>query len=207
MYSSGPVASLQRACLFLRAMNHDTAYFDEPDVFKPERYLDAEGRRKEPIPDTHGHDHGTFGSGRRYVLGVLTLFMYPHQTSESASGEISHNRPSSSTSQLSYGLQTYRVRRTRPLFCHHRPLSKTGVLLRRSSCARHRLTLRFTVFPGGPLPSLVSSRHDLQMSNESWRLMRFGRKLRTLLRVSQAVQECVSHGGQSAESVVDYRSM
>lgn len=71
--------SSQRAFLLCRAMNHDTTYFDDPNVFKPERYLDSEGRRKEPISDTHGHDHGTFGSGRRYVLDALTLFARPHQ--------------------------------------------------------------------------------------------------------------------------------
>ena len=51
----------------LRAINHDPRYFPDHDEFRPERYIDVSGRLAEPIPDTHGLGHLSFGSGRRYA--------------------------------------------------------------------------------------------------------------------------------------------
>ena len=48
-----------------RAMNRDPAYFDDPDVFRPERYLDTSGQLNDTIPGTHNHGHMSFSTGRR----------------------------------------------------------------------------------------------------------------------------------------------
>ena len=50
---------------FFRGMNHDPKYFPDSDEFRPERHLDTNGCLADPIPDTHGLSHGSFGSGRR----------------------------------------------------------------------------------------------------------------------------------------------
>ena len=55
----------------IRAMNHDPKYFSDPEVFRPERHLDVDGNLRDPVPNTHGYSHGTFGSGRRYVARGL----------------------------------------------------------------------------------------------------------------------------------------
>ncbi len=46
-------------------MHRDEKYFPDPDEFRPERYLDEAGELCDPIPDTHGQGHLTYGSGRR----------------------------------------------------------------------------------------------------------------------------------------------
>ncbi|KAJ3556207.1 hypothetical protein NM688_g2152 [Phlebia brevispora] len=51
------------------AINHDPAVFPDPEEFRPERYLNRDGHLAEPIPDTHGQGHLSFGSGRRICAG------------------------------------------------------------------------------------------------------------------------------------------
>ena len=49
-------------------MHHDPKIFQDPDEFRPERYLNSEGGLSEAIPDTHQLGHMSFGTGRRFVL-------------------------------------------------------------------------------------------------------------------------------------------
>ncbi|THG99744.1 hypothetical protein EW026_g2677 [Hermanssonia centrifuga] len=51
------------------AMNRNPKYFPDAEEFRPERYLDDSGQLAEAIPDTHGHGHFAFGSGRRICPG------------------------------------------------------------------------------------------------------------------------------------------
>lgn len=50
-----------------RTMNRDPNFFPDYDVFRPERYLNAEGELNDIIPDTHGLGHLSFGAGKRYA--------------------------------------------------------------------------------------------------------------------------------------------
>uniref|UniRef100_A0A0W0F733 Cytochrome p450 n=1 Tax=Moniliophthora roreri TaxID=221103 RepID=A0A0W0F733_MONRR len=51
-------------------MNHDPAtYGQDPDVFRPERFLNEDGTHKEPPPDTKDEGHYSFGFGRRICPG------------------------------------------------------------------------------------------------------------------------------------------
>uniref|UniRef100_A0A0W0F724 Cytochrome p450 n=1 Tax=Moniliophthora roreri TaxID=221103 RepID=A0A0W0F724_MONRR len=51
-------------------MNHDPAmYGQDPDVFRPERFLNEDGTHKEPSPDTKDEGHYSFGFGRRICPG------------------------------------------------------------------------------------------------------------------------------------------
>ncbi|ESK83213.1 cytochrome p450 [Moniliophthora roreri MCA 2997] len=52
------------------AMNHDPAtYGEDPDVFRPERFLNEDGTHKESPPDTKDEGHYSFGFGRRICPG------------------------------------------------------------------------------------------------------------------------------------------
>uniref|UniRef100_A0A0W0F754 Cytochrome p450 n=1 Tax=Moniliophthora roreri TaxID=221103 RepID=A0A0W0F754_MONRR len=52
------------------AMNHDPAtYGQDPNVFRPERFLNKDGTHKEPPPDTKNEGHYSFGFGRRICPG------------------------------------------------------------------------------------------------------------------------------------------
>uniref|UniRef100_A0A0W0F5Y3 Cytochrome p450 n=1 Tax=Moniliophthora roreri TaxID=221103 RepID=A0A0W0F5Y3_MONRR len=52
------------------AMNHDPGtYGQDPDVFRPERFLNEDGTHKEPPPDTKDEGHYSFGFGRRICPG------------------------------------------------------------------------------------------------------------------------------------------
>ncbi|ESK83390.1 cytochrome p450 [Moniliophthora roreri MCA 2997] len=52
------------------AMNHDPAtYGQDPDVFRPERFLNEDGTHKESPPDTKDEGHYSFGFGRRICPG------------------------------------------------------------------------------------------------------------------------------------------
>ena len=48
-------------------MNHDPTIYPAPDVFRPERFLAADGTTDVAPPDTHGQGHVSFGFGRRSV--------------------------------------------------------------------------------------------------------------------------------------------
>lgn len=48
-----------------RGIHRDPELFPEPDVFRPERYLDEEGGLIPPMPDTHSQGHLIFGFGKR----------------------------------------------------------------------------------------------------------------------------------------------
>ena len=60
-------------------MHKDERCFPEPDIFRPERYLDATGQVNHLMPDTHGQGHLSFGSGRRCstLLSYGVLRAYP----------------------------------------------------------------------------------------------------------------------------------
>ena len=49
-------------------MHQDTSHFPDHDEYRPERYLNAEGRLVDLVADTHQRGHLSFGSGRRYVV-------------------------------------------------------------------------------------------------------------------------------------------
>ncbi|ESK85381.1 cytochrome p450 [Moniliophthora roreri MCA 2997] len=52
------------------AMNHDPAtYGQDPDVFRPERFLNEDGTHKEPPPGTKNEGHYSFGFSRRICPG------------------------------------------------------------------------------------------------------------------------------------------
>ncbi|EEB88897.1 hypothetical protein MPER_13076 [Moniliophthora perniciosa FA553] len=52
------------------SMNHDTAtYGPDPDVFRPERFLNEDGTHKPSPPDTKDEGHYSFGFGRRICPG------------------------------------------------------------------------------------------------------------------------------------------
>ena len=51
-------------------MNRDPAYFPDYDVFRPERYIDSDGRLTDVVPNTHHLGHMSFGTGRRYVANL-----------------------------------------------------------------------------------------------------------------------------------------
>ncbi|ESK85439.1 cytochrome p450 [Moniliophthora roreri MCA 2997] len=52
------------------AMNHDPAtYGQDPDVFRPERFLNEDGTHKESPSDTKNEGHYSFGFGRRICPG------------------------------------------------------------------------------------------------------------------------------------------
>jgi cytochrome P450 len=51
------------------AIHHDTSVYPEPDVFRPERHLQADGKTPVIFPDTKDHGHLTFGLGRRSCIG------------------------------------------------------------------------------------------------------------------------------------------
>ena len=53
-----------------RGLNRDEEFYPEPEKFKPERWLDADGQLAEPLEDTHGQGHLGFGSGRRICAGM-----------------------------------------------------------------------------------------------------------------------------------------
>ncbi|KAJ3558856.1 hypothetical protein NM688_g680 [Phlebia brevispora] len=50
-------------------MNRDPAYFPDYDDFRPERYLGESGDLCDPVPDTHGQGHLSFGAGKRICVG------------------------------------------------------------------------------------------------------------------------------------------
>ena len=52
----------------LAAANRDPKYYDDPEVFRPERFIASDGSLRDPLPDTHGYGHRSFGSGRRYGI-------------------------------------------------------------------------------------------------------------------------------------------
>ena len=88
------------ASYLLRAMHRDPKYFPDPDVLRPDRFLDASGQLTDTIPDTHGQGHMTFGCGRRRVL----VAFYPYSASslrtrlaEYVSAGISRTKPCSWT--------------------------------------------------------------------------------------------------------------
>ena len=58
-------------------MNRDPDYFPDYDVFRPGRYLDAEGELNDLIPDTHGLGHLSFGAGKRYFTFSSLLYDDP----------------------------------------------------------------------------------------------------------------------------------
>ncbi|PSS37906.1 hypothetical protein PHLCEN_2v248 [Hermanssonia centrifuga] len=65
-----PVDPLGTVVIFnVWAMNRNPKYFPDAEEFRPERYLDDSGQLAEAIPDTHGHGHFAFGSGRRICPG------------------------------------------------------------------------------------------------------------------------------------------
>ena len=54
---------VRRACL------HDPAVYEDPEAFRPERFL-RDGKLNPDVPDP---DQFSFGFGRRYVLRLTTL--------------------------------------------------------------------------------------------------------------------------------------
>lgn len=54
-------------------MQRDRSLYPDPEVFKPERFLDEFGGLKPTLPETHGQGHVTFGFGKRYVILSLVL--------------------------------------------------------------------------------------------------------------------------------------
>ena len=70
--SSTPGSSNFRALIELaltssdrRGLNRDPEYYPDPDIFRPQRFLDSHGQLAEPLADTHGQGHVAFGGGRR----------------------------------------------------------------------------------------------------------------------------------------------
>lgn len=57
-------------------MQRDPALYPDPEAFRPERFLDENGKPKPPMADTHGQDHATFGFGKRYVARCCMLIVY-----------------------------------------------------------------------------------------------------------------------------------
>lgn len=47
-------------------MQRDPALYPDPEDFRPERFLDENGKLRPPMADTHGQDHVTFGFGKRF---------------------------------------------------------------------------------------------------------------------------------------------
>ena len=45
----------------------DPDVFSDGDVFRPERFLDVEGKNEVAPPNTHNMGHVTYGFGRRWV--------------------------------------------------------------------------------------------------------------------------------------------
>ena len=57
-------------------MHRDPALFPDPDVFRPERYLNDAGQLKPALPDTHGYGHLSYGFGKRYALDPNMITLY-----------------------------------------------------------------------------------------------------------------------------------
>ncbi|PSR77912.1 hypothetical protein PHLCEN_2v7654 [Hermanssonia centrifuga] len=51
------------------AMAHDPEYFPDPDEFRPERYLDGDGKLSDSKTDTNAQKYFAFGFGRRLCAG------------------------------------------------------------------------------------------------------------------------------------------
>ena len=53
-----------------RAIHHDEDVYPNPDEFKPERYLAADGVTAISFANTKDHGHLTYGLGRRWVVSL-----------------------------------------------------------------------------------------------------------------------------------------
>uniref|UniRef100_A0A0W0G888 Cytochrome p450 n=1 Tax=Moniliophthora roreri TaxID=221103 RepID=A0A0W0G888_MONRR len=70
----------------ISAMNHDPAtYGQDPDVFRPERFLNEDGAHKESPPDTKDEGHYSFGFGRRWCLYYYDMDGYIYHTTQDLS--------------------------------------------------------------------------------------------------------------------------
>ena len=59
-------------------MNHDPDVYPDPDVFRPERFLDSTGTADVSPPDTHGLGHVSYGFGKRWVWPLFSLWNPNH---------------------------------------------------------------------------------------------------------------------------------
>ena len=61
-------------------MNRDPKHFSDYDKFRPERFLDNDGKLTDSVPDTHDLGHYSFGSGRRYLCMLPSVATYLNVT-------------------------------------------------------------------------------------------------------------------------------
>lgn len=86
-------------------MNHDPKCFPDHDVFRPERYLDDEGRLTDAIPNTHHLGHLTFGTGRRCVLLVSANGTDLHEVQDVPGKRSGHSIPVHGVCEHAMGFQ------------------------------------------------------------------------------------------------------